>query len=111
MHISVCIVNVEWNKFDLRNCGDPPVLEAALNTQLCHLGSEWRQSLREALQCGVVCDPVEYCREQTWMAAQCKSGLFPQGILKSPDITRYIHLTHHFHKKKALNVIFKCRNG
>ena len=40
MHMSVCIVNVEWNKFDLRNCGDPPVLEAALKTQLCHLGSE-----------------------------------------------------------------------
>ena len=40
MHISVCIVNVEWNKFDLRNCGDPPILEATLNTQLCHLGSE-----------------------------------------------------------------------
>ena len=40
MHISVCIVNVVWNKFDLRNCGDPPVLEAALKTQLCHFGSE-----------------------------------------------------------------------
>ena len=40
MHISLYIINVEWNKFDLCNSGDPPVLEAALNTQLCHLGSE-----------------------------------------------------------------------
>ena len=28
MHISVCIVNVEWNKFDLPNCGDPPYLRS-----------------------------------------------------------------------------------
>ena len=49
--------------------------------------------------CGVLWSIVEYCGDQTWMAAQCKSGLFPCGILKRPP-PQYIHLQHLHHLQK-----------
>ena len=62
MHISVCIVNVEWNKFDLRNCGDPPRLRSGFEHPTLSL--RLRKCVGQSFSTAPLCCRVRCARTQ-----------------------------------------------
>ena len=62
MHISVCIVNVEWNKFDLPNCGDPPYLRSGFEHPTLSL--RLRKCVGQSFSTAPLCCRVRCARAQ-----------------------------------------------